>query len=186
MKKIISTLLIVLSILLIAGCGSTNSLGDHGKLVKDLYEQQEWEVGTLKEVEMNKVIKTDYLDFQVTGAEKVETYDGYEAAFEGYEYYVVDVTVKNTFKEAIPVGTYDFVICYEIDGELVEDYPYSDTGNGEMYPDDITLDSDASVSGKLVFDIPNGAKLVSVSYVEIHLTESGGTRMGTMYIVPLD
>ncbi len=184
MKKII---VLLIALVTLGGCsllGGDEKTSDYKTVIEKIHEEQEWESEGFKEGEMNKVFKTTYLDFQVTSFEAVSEFEGYTSE-EGSLFYVVGVEVTNTAGATIPVGTYDFAVYYEDSNGYMRDIAYENIGSEEMYPNDIQLADGETVSGKVVFSIPEDANLVSFAYDEVHVTTSGDTQAGKVYSVPL-
>jgi len=99
----------------------------------------------------------------------------------GYRFVVVDTLVKNTFDKSIPVGYYDFFILYKENGKYVEDYAYEEFMPG-MYPDDVTIATGQSVSGKVVLEAPINITSFYIVYYEIW----GDNSYGDAYLVEVN
>ena len=111
---------------------------------------------------MNETLTSAFFEFKITDAATAEELEGLTPISEGYKFVVADVEVKNIFDETIPVGNYDFNI-YWSGGE---DIGYEEFFDG-MYPDEVDLKVGESLSGKLVFEVPESATDIMVGYTEI-------------------
>ncbi len=184
MKKI--GLIALLLIVAMSGCSLLEEeKSEHAKMLKELYTNNDWDYDKVIVVEQGKKRRTDFFDFTIYSTETVESYGETVHEDEESEFLVVGVEVKNTFKDVIPVGTYDFAITYEINGKFVEDYAYEGVPGEEAYPDEYELAPNEKISGEVVFSLPKEATLVSVTYQEIYVNENGANSVGDVYIIPV-
>ena len=133
-------------------------------------------------------IKTDFYDFTVNSAYLCGEFEGRPAS-DGTELLVVDITVRNTFHETIPMSDWDFQAQW---GEDEDDEAYafpitSDPETGEeipavseeQLPYEYELGVDEAREGLLVYEVPEGYQAFSVSAQDIY---EDGT-MGDTYFV---
>ena len=122
---------------------------------------------------------TYFFDYTVNSAYLCDEYEGYEP-LEGNELLVADVTVKNTFKESIEMYDTDFQIQWNDDADDAYDYPitiYLEDGevlDDRMLPYMYDLSVNQSVNGLLIFEVPEGKKDFSISYLEMFDDDSTG------------
>ena len=111
----------------------------------------------------------DWTVKSVTTAEVLTDSDGDETTplTEGNIFVIVDTQAKNITKDTQPMGSSDFYIMYTLNGETVEDVPYSEFMDG-MYADWEQLSAGSSLSGKVVFEIPPTATNVMICYSELY------------------
>ncbi|MFV0479241.1 MAG: DUF4352 domain-containing protein [Anaerorhabdus sp.] len=191
---------ILVFLLLLAGCSSSDMVADptaeptviptedtmevngYEEVVEAAMNNLESPYGDIVKSEIGTVIETTYFDMEVQTIERLSEYDGY-TPMEEYTYYAISVNVTNTSDTAISVGNFDFVIFYQLETDSVMDIAYSDVGNGDMYPDEKSLEPGESVSGLVLFDLPTEALLASFGYVEIHVNVSEEMKLGNVYIV---
>jgi predicted small lipoprotein YifL len=107
-----------------------------------------------------------FFSWKVTAIEAAETINGDYPGTSGYKFVRADIEVINIVDEALPVGNYDFFIIYEDeDGETVEDYAYEEFADG-MYPDEVEISPGESLTGFLVFEVPEYVNEALLTYYE--------------------
>lgn len=132
--------------------------------------------GGYGEGRMGDTMKTYFFDYTVNSAYVCEEFAGYQPA-EGKDLLVADVTVKNTFNESIPMFDSDFQVQWNSDAEEDYDVPISYYGNevsDEQLPESYELAINEEVTGLLVFEVPEGEKDFSISYLELFDDDSEG------------
>ncbi len=132
--------------------------------------------GDYGEGRMGDTMKTYFFDYTVNSAYVCEEFAGYQPA-EGKDLLVADVTVKNTFNESIPMFDSDFQVQWNSDAEEDYDVPISYYGNevsDEQLPESYELAINEEVTGLLVFEVPEGEKDFSISYLELFDDDSEG------------
>ncbi len=170
MKKIAFLfLLAVLPLFLLTACGR----GGMVVLPKDGFA----------EGGMGDTMRTYFFDYTVDSAYTRSKYEGYIPT-PGYDLLVVEVTIKNTLPEALPMYDWDFIVLYDdtIGGEQVYDYPitsYEDveipqTALQTLLPSEFSLDAGESRTGLLLFEVPAGDTSFILSYTEFFEDESTG------------
>ena len=119
---------------------------------------------------------TEFFDYTVNSAYLCDDYEGYIPA-EGYRLLVADVTVKNTFNESIPMFDTDFQAQWTDDSEDAYALPltyYMDQVSDQQLPTEYELAVDEERTGALVFEVPEGEKDFSISYLELFEDGSEG------------
>ena len=170
MKKYIPSLLsIALIILLLAACGSGSSV----ILPKDGYAAG----GT------GDTMRTYFFDYTVNSAYTCSKYEGYIPT-PGYDLLAVEITLKNTLAESIPMFDWDFIVLYPdtTSDEQVYDYPitsYEDvdipqTALQTLLPSEYTLQAGESRTGLLLFEVPAGDTEFVISYIEYFDDDTAG------------
>lgn len=132
--------------------------------------------GDYKEGRMGDTMRTYFFDYTVNSAYVCEEFEGYQPA-EGNDLLVADVTVKNTFNESIPMFDSDFQVQWNSDAEEDYDVPISYYGNevsDEQLPESYELAINEEKTGLLVFEVPEGEKDFSISYLELFDDDSEG------------
>ena len=115
------------------------------------------------------------MDFTVNGAYTTAEYHGHTAP-EGKQVLVVELTVKNTFNESLPMYDDDFQGQWSASAET-EEYAWPitegedgsdlDTVAEEQLPAQYELGGNESRTGMLVFDVPADEKDFSISHLEL-------------------
>lgn len=170
MKKRIASLLpaAVLAVLL-AACGSSSSI----VLPRDGYAQG----GT------GDTMRTYFFDFTLDNAYTCSRYEGYIPT-PGYDLLAVELTVRNTFQEAVTMFDWDFIVLYDDNTgeEQIYDYPltsYEDLELPEaaletLLPSEYDLEKGESRTGLLLFEVPAGDTTFTVSYQEFFEDDTTG------------
>ncbi len=146
-----------LCLALLAGCGEKQETG---------YAQDGYAEGRLGDT-----MHTAFFDFAVNRAYLTREFEGYQAIQEGYQLLVAEVTIQNTFWESIPMFDSDFQVQWSSDEPDAYDVPityYTDAVSGEQLPMEYELAEDETRTGLLVFEVPEGEKDFSISYLEIY------------------
>lgn len=136
--------------------------------------QEIWD-GDYYEGSLGDVMENVFFSYRVDAAMFVESYAGYEAA-EGNELIDVTVSVKNTFGEEIPMFNTDFQIQWGTEGE--DDYRFGLSelalADGQVMPEEFTLQAEEAVQYHMIFEVPAGYELFSLSYLEIYYDGTQG------------
>lgn len=125
---------------------------------------------------MGDTMHTEFFDYTVNSAYLCDDYEDYIPA-EGYRLLVADVTVKNTFNESIPMFDTDFQAQWTDDSEDAYVLPltyYMDQVSDQQLPTEYELAVDEERTGALVFEVPEGEKDFSISYLELFEDGSEG------------
>ena len=175
MKKIIAAMLMSMMVLSLAGCGKTG-LGTDWAAEDEDVEVYELEDGSYYyEGRLESKMKTAWFDFSVDDAYcTVDAIGGYTPSA-GNELVVIEIDVKNTFSESIPMSNYDFQLQW---GDGDQDYAWpvevSEDIIDDQLPAEYELGVKDSVHGYLVYEAPEGEKDFSISFVEYYEDNSEG------------
>lgn len=175
MKKLASILLMVVLAFNLTACSSSeDSLSD---LMPDSFSDTDVlpEDG-YAEGQLGSVMRTYFFNYTVNSAYLCDEYSGYTPA-EGKTLLVADVTVKNTFDEAIEMYDTDFQVQWGSDEEDAYDYPitlYVDPVSDEQLPGTYELAAGEEVTGLLVFEVAAGSTDFSISYLELFSDDTEG------------
>lgn len=179
MKRFLSLLLTLLLSLALTACGggdsgssgtsgSSSSAGGTGS--GDVYAEDGYGEGRIGDV-----VHSYFMDFTVNSAYTAGEYNGHTAP-EGKQVLVVEMTVKNTFNESLPMYDDDFQAQWTTSADSGEyAWPITEAENGdeldtvsdEQLPALYELSVNESRTGTLVFDVPAGEKDFSVSHMEL-------------------
>ncbi len=170
MKKIIALMLTTVMCTAFAGCSSlTNALSSSNNDGTDSstgYAEDGYAEGR-----MGDTMHTDFFDYTVNSAYLCDEYNGYVPSADGYELLVAELTIKNTDNETIPMFDTDFQIQWGDDADDAYDVPVtywidSSVSLGEdVLPGEYDLAVDEERTGLLVFEVPEGHKDFSISYL---------------------
>lgn len=166
MKKLITLLLAIATTFTLVGCGGSSNVVRPDK-------------DGFAEGKLGDTMRTYFFDYTVNSAYLCDEYEGYVAA-DGYELLVADVTVKNNGSSDVEMYDTDFQIQWGDDADDAFDFSltfYTDDGKGlndKMLPSIYTLAPKESRTGLLVFEIPEGNKEFSISYMEYFNDDSTG------------
>ena len=135
-------------------------------------------------------METHFFDFTVNGAYLTSDYEGY-APPDGGMLLVVNITVKNTFRQSIEMYDLDFqaqwddgddAFAYPITTDL-ETYTEVDPVGADQLPGTYTLAVDEERTGELVYEVPSGFTDFSIAYLEQFTNEDGEDSTGDTYFV---
>lgn len=188
MKKWIALMMSLLLMLALASCGG-NSGGDSGGGSSDSSSDSagagSGEVRAedgYAEARIGDVVHSYFMDFSVNSAYTTSEYHGHTAP-EGKQVLVVEMTVKNTFNETLPMYDDDFQGQWTASSETEEfawpitegeDGSDLDTVSDEQLPATYELGVNESRTGTLVFDVPADEKDFSISHLELFDDNSEG------------
>lgn len=132
--------------------------------------------GGYGEGRMGDTMKTYFFDYTVNSAYLCDEFEGYVPT-EGNRLLVSEVTVKNTFYESIVMYDTDFQIQWNSSEEDDFDFPitlYTDPVSDKQLPAEYELGVNKEMTGLLVFEVPEGRKDFSISYLELFDDDSEG------------
>ncbi len=176
MKKIIAAMLMCMMVLSLAGCGKTGIAGAANDWVTedDDIEAYKYEDGTyLYEGKIGSTMKTQWFDFTVNDAYYTEDSIGGYSPSDGNVLVVVDLTLKNTFTESIPMWDDDFIVLWG-DDEYTYPVEVSEPLLDEQLPFEFDMKVDEKVNGVLVFEAPAGDGDYSIAFVEYYEDDTEG------------
>ena len=181
MKKFLAAVLTGIMLLSIAGCGKTgiqNAGADDSWVDND----EDVEVSTFSdgtkcyEGKMGSTMKTAWFNFTVNDAYYTEDAIGGYTPSAGNVLVVVDITVKNTFSETIPMFDTDFQLQWGDDSEDAYSFPV--VTNEEIIDDQLPEEYELKIkeerTGVLVFEAPEGNEDFSLSFLEYYEDDSEG------------
>lgn len=177
MKKITSLLMTALMIAVLAGCAVPG-------LDKDSKTYTEPEAGYpdedgYAEGTIGDTMHTVFFEYTVNSAYLCDEYEDYVPA-EGNVFLVADVTVNNPYKTSVSMYDTDFQVQWDSDAE--DAFGYSITAyldedeviSEDILPYEYSLRRFESREGLLVFEVPEGEKYFSISYLELFDDETKG------------
>lgn len=183
MKRLFSTTLALLLILILAACGgsgdsgSSGSTGSGGAGSGEVHAEDGY-----AEARIGDLVHSYFMDFTVNSAYTTSDYNGHTAP-EGKKVLVVEMTIKNTFNESIPMYDDDFQGQWSASSETEEfAWPITEGEDGndldtvaeEQLPAEYELGVNESRTGTLVFDVPADEKDFSISHMELFDDNSEG------------
>lgn len=178
MKRLLPLTLAIL--LLLSACGSGAGGADPGGESgggNDIYAEDGF-----AEARVGDVVHSYFMDFTVNGAYTTSQYHGHSAP-EGQKVLVVELTIKNTFKESLPMYDDDFQGQWSTSVETDEfAWPITEGEGGadldtvaeEQLPAEYELAVNETRTGTLVFDVPKDEKDFSISHMELFSDDSEG------------
>ena len=125
------------------------------------------------ESHIGDTISTLWFDYVVTSAEPAESYEGYTAA-EGSKLVVVDLTMKNTFHESVPMYDTDFQLYWGDYGEDEMAFPMEPYCDVQL-PSEYYLSIDETREGVLVYEVPADVRDFTLAFLEV---KDNGTEEG--------
>lgn len=194
MRKLTYALAGIVLALSVAGCSSTRTAPttnreetQESEERQNVLEEQENEEeqeseedqdseGAYEEGRFGDTMETYFFDYTVNSAYLCDEYNGYLPA-DGNRLLVAEATVKNTFYESIEMYDTDFQVQWNTDGEDDYDVPityYTDPVSDDQLPAVYELSVNEEKTGLLVFEVPEGYKDFSVSYLEMFDDDSEG------------
>ena len=178
MKKCFAAALTAMMVLSLAGCGKTG-IADEGNNWVEADENitaTELEDGTFYyEGAMGSTMKTAWFDYSIDSAYyTTEELGGYAPA-EGNELVVVELTLKNTFGQSVPMGYGDFDLEW---GNGDDDFSYpiieSESIVDDQFPSEYELEAKETRTGYLVFEAPEGTENFGVGFIELYENDTEG------------
>lgn len=179
MKRRFSLMLALLLLLTLAACGggagSGSGSGEAGSgevRAEDGYA----------EARVGDLVHSYFMDFTVNSAYTTGDYHGHTAP-EGRKVLVVNMTIKNTFNESLPMYDDDFQGQWSASSETDEfAWPITEGEDGgdldvvaeEQLPAQYELAVNEARTGTLVFDVPADEKDFSISHLELFDDNSEG------------
>lgn len=133
----------------LTGCGAIPGMGGG---------DQEGAVG--------ETMSNAWFDFTVDSAQAVDSYEGYTAG-EGEKLVVVDVTMRNTFTQSVPMSSYDFQLFWEdISDDDDRCFALPSYCQAQL-PDSYELAVDEERAGALVYEVPREETDFQFMFLEI-------------------
>lgn len=179
MKRLLTLTLALMLILALAACGgNSGSSGSGSPGSGNVYAEDGYGEGRIGDV-----VHSVFMDFSIDSAYTTSNYNGHTAPA-GKQVLVVEMTVKNTFKETLPMWDVDFQAQWTASADTDEyAWPITagedgndslDTVAAEQFPSEYDLSVGESRTGTLVFDVPENEKDFSISHQELFEDDSEG------------
>ena len=181
MKRLLSLTLALLLLLTLAACGGGSGDGGPDRSGGAGSGEVQAEDG-YAEGRVGDLMHSYFMDFTVNGAYTAAEYHGH-AAPEGMKVLVVNMTIKNTFNESLPMYDDDFQGQWSASPETDEfAWPITEGADGsdldvvseEQLPARYDLAVDETRTGVLVFDVPADERDFSISHRELFGDNSEG------------
>ena len=182
MKRLISLTLTLLLLLALAACGGDSGSDASDSASGSAGSGEVWAEDGYAEARIGDVVHSYFMDFSVNSAYTTSDYNGHTAP-EGMKVLVVEMTIKNTFNETLPMYDDDFQGQWSASADTeefawpiteAEDGSDLDTVADEQLPGTYELAVNESRTGTLVFDVPADEKDFSVSHMELFDDDSEG------------
>ena len=137
---------------------------------------------------MEEFMHTAFFDFVVLGANLIETLETYTPS-KGMQILEVEIAIKNTMRESIPMFDTDFQIQWNDDSEdaygwpitscdpelIWENQPWSAVQlSDDQLPVEYELAIHQQMKGKLYFEVPEGTKDFNLSFQEYFENDERG------------
>ena len=169
MKKFFAALLTGVMLLSLAGCGKSGLESNWAESQGiDVYTADD---GTVYyEGKTGNTMKTAWFDFTVNSAYYTEDAIGGYTPSDGNVLVVVDITVKNTFSESIPMFDTDFQLQWGDEADDAFQFPVTTSEEiiDNQLPEEYELKVKEETTGVLVFEAPEGYEDFSLSYLEYY------------------
>ena len=178
MKKLVAAFLTSMMVLSLAGCGKTGIAGaaDNWVSEENQVEATKLDDGTYRyEGRISSNMKTAWFDFSVDDAYYTTDEIGGYAASEGNELVVVEITLKNTFEQSVPMYWGDFMLIWDLEeDDSVYTYGIRDEVIDDQFPEEYDLKVNETRTGYLVFEAPEGTEDFSIGFVEYYENDTEG------------
>lgn len=125
---------------------------------------------------LGDTMHTSFFDFTVTEAYTTASYGGYVATT-GKQLLVTTVTVKNPGRQSVEMYDTDFQAQWSGDGDNDFSVPLTQTVEpltADQLPETYSVGVGDARTGVLVFEVPDGERDFSLSYLEVFSDESEG------------
>lgn len=162
MKKLAAFLLAAVMAASMIGCG-----GSDNAMIRPSDGLAEGKIGN--------TMRTYWFDFSVNSAYLCDSFAGYDAA-DGNNLLVVDITVTNTFNEALPMFDSDFWVEWGSDDADAYAYPIENAAalGNNILPTEYYLAIDETETGLLLYEVPDGYTEFAIAYIEINTDDETG------------
>lgn len=167
MKKIASLLLTAAMIIFLTGCSSIPGSGSTDDVILPENGLAKGEIGD--------TMRTYWFDITVNSSFLCNAFSDYTAS-DGNKLLAVEVTLKNTFSETLPMLGNDFWVQWNEDSDDAFAYPLkaAEAADSKVLPGSYVLDVNESVTGLLLFEVPSGYTEFAIVYLEINSKEETG------------
>ena len=123
-------------------------------------------------------MSNDFFDWTVNSYEVKKKTQGVSAG-KGYKFVIINMTMKNTEEEGYETGNFEFRGV--ISGQA-EDLDSENAFYPGMLADEFYIDAGQTVTGDVLFKVPEDCSALIVNYLEMYGDESAGN----MYWYELD
>lgn len=127
-------------------------------------------------------LHTIFFDYTVNSAQWVDEVNGYTAS-EGNALLDVELTIKNTFKEEIPMGVYDFQAQWNDEAEDAFAFQPEGVSGDNIMPETFNLKRAETVTYHVIYEVPEGSTDLSISTMDYYTNEKGEEVEGDTYFV---
>lgn len=127
---------------------------------------------------VGETMSNDFFDWTVNSYEVKKKTQGVSAG-KGYKFVIINMTMKNTEEEGYETGNYEFRGV--ISGQA-EDLDSENAFYPGMLADEFYIDAGQTVTGDVLFKVPEDCDALIVNYLEMYGDESAGN----MYWYELD
>lgn len=111
-------------------------------------------------------LKNDFFECTVNSVVEEDRIEEYIPELEGNKFVIVNVTIKNTFPEPIPMYCRDFRLKWgESAAETAE--PYGKKFDSQI-ENSFTLGVDEIINGDIIFEIPKNINDIKLEYIEVY------------------
>ena len=149
MKRIFLTGALAALALALTGCSAIPGMGGSGT----------------NEAHVGDTVSTSWFDYTVNSASPAQSYEGYTAA-DGNKLVVVDLTMKNTFNESVPMYDTDFQLYWGEYGEDEMAFPLEPYCEAQL-PIEYYLSIEESREGILVYEVPSDVRDFTFAFLEV-------------------
>lgn len=122
--------------------------------------------GQTLELEEGDTMSTAFFDMTVNAATMLPALDGYIPNLESDRFLVVNITVTNTFGEAIPMSDADFELGYDGADETATIFPESEFATDQL-PATYEIQQGGSQTGNLIYVVPADAEDFRIYYYDL-------------------
>ena len=180
MRRLLPLTLALLLLLTLPACGFSAYVGGSGGEESgggtEIYAEDGF-----GEARIGDLVHSRFMDFTVNSAYTTSAYHGHSAP-EGKQVLVVEMTIKNTFKESLPMYDDDFQGQWSASTETDEfAWPITEGEDGdldtvaeEQLPAEYELKVNETRTGTLAFGVPGDEKDFSISHMELFSDDSEG------------
>ena len=132
------------------------------------------------EAHIGDTVSTSWFDYTVNSAQAADTYEGYTAA-EGKKLVVVDLTMKNTFDESVPMYDTDFQLYWGEYEENEMSFPLEPYCEAQL-PTEYYLDIDGSQEGILIYEVPAEVRDFTFAFLEVFDNGTAEGEEGDLFV----
>lgn len=176
MKKFVAAILASMMVMSLAGCGKTGIAGAADWVASDdSITAEKLEDGSYYyEGRIGSTMKTAWFDFTIEDAYVTHDSVGNYTANNGNALVVVEITVKNTFTESVPMWNYDFQLIWG-EGDNDFTWPVEESGIiSDQFPEEYDLSVSETRTGYYVYEVPGGMTDFAIAFTEYYEDNTEG------------